>query len=290
MAVTRWFETGSCSLIGDRSINQDRLAIFRSGDLILLILADGMGGHPRGDRAAEIVIETCQDYFDATARPIPDPKRFLIRMLHKAHERITLFGFQQSPSIEPRSTVVAALIQNGILFRAHAGDSRLYLLREQRLHHRTTDDSYIELLRKQGVTTSQLRENSAKRHYVTKCLGGSLSLPIITPDEEPVQSGDLLVLCSDGFWSQVAEREGLDLLYREENLRMTTNRMAHEAVQAAPGESDNVSLITMRITAHPCGAADRSSQFRPNNDESIDLSTAVSTLEAAIKIANSREK
>ena len=60
MTSDRWFEAGSCSLIGDRQLNQDRVAIFHQDQLLFLVLADGMGGHPRGDRAAEIAVETCE--------------------------------------------------------------------------------------------------------------------------------------------------------------------------------------------------------------------------------------
>ena len=289
MTSDRWFEAGSCSLIGDRQLNQDRVAIFHQDQLLFLVLADGMGGHPRGDRAAEIAVETCKEAFDTTTKPMPDPKRFLIRTLHKAHEKITLFGLEQNPSIEPRTTIVAALIQQGVLFLAHAGDSRLYLVRGERILHRTTDHSYIELLRQQGVATDRNREESARRHFVTKCLGGSLTLPGIFPEEARLERGDLLVLCSDGFWSQVDEAEGLDTLCRSETLAMTTNRMAHEAVQAAPGESDNVSLITLRITGLPGGGAEKQNKPLRHNGQDMDLQTAVRTLEAAVKIARSRE-
>ena len=289
MTANRWFESGSCSLVGDRHLNQDRVAIFHKEPLLFLVLADGMGGHPRGDRAAEIAIETCKEAFESTAKPVPDPKRFLIRTLQKAHEKITLFGLEQSPQIEPRTTVVAALIQEGVLFLAHAGDSRLYLVREARILHRTTDHSYIELLRQQGVATDRKTEESSRRHFVTKCLGGSLTLPSIFPEEAALENGDLLVLCSDGFWSQIDEEEGLDTLCRNDNLAMTTNRMAHEAVQAAPGESDNVSLITLRFFDLPGGTTKKQTTSPARNDGEVDLQTAVRTLEAAIKIARSRD-
>ena len=289
MSANGWFETGSCSLVGDRAINQDRTAVFRGEDALFLVLADGLGGHPRGERAAEIVVETCKEAFEASARPIPDPARFLTRTLHKAHERITLFGLEQRPPIEPRTTVVAALIQAGEMLSVHAGDSRLYLLREHAPFYRTTDDSYIELLRQQGIAADRQQDTSARRHFVTKCLGGSLLLPEILPERTPLERGDLLVLCSDGFWSQVDEVRSLETLSRSENLRMTTNRMAHEAVQAAPGGSDNVSLVTLRITDLPGKRAGNDDRHREPDDENMGLETAVRILEAALNEHRSNE-
>ncbi|HHH39718.1 MAG TPA: serine/threonine-protein phosphatase, partial [Sedimenticola sp.] len=141
------YETGGSSRVGDRRDNQDRYLCARAGDTLLLCLADGMGGHPRGEVAAGITVATGRRLLAHAAKPIPDPARFLQRLLLESHIAIRRFGEQQDPPINPRTTAVAALIQNGTAWWVHAGDSRLYLFRNGTLLTRTKDHSYVEQLR-----------------------------------------------------------------------------------------------------------------------------------------------
>lgn len=206
-------ESAHSSLIGDRKINQDRCIQIREGDTALLGLADGMGGHPRGEVAAQLLIDTCQNYFSLTPHPILNPSSFLTRLLHKAHEDIVAFGYDQQPAIDPRTTAVACLIQKNVAHWAHAGDSRLYLLREMRVLSRTVDHSYVERLKQQGVISAEEQEAHPQRNYVTRCLGGSLASPDITLGKHKLQAGDILLLCSDGFWGSVDEAHMLSSLF-----------------------------------------------------------------------------
>ncbi|MES9964398.1 MAG: protein phosphatase 2C domain-containing protein [Candidatus Sedimenticola sp. 20ELBAFRAG] len=235
------------SLTGDRKRNQDRCSIAESNESVLLTVADGMGGHPRGEAAAQIVTETCSSYFQRTPHPILSPGSFLTRIMQKAHEDIVAFGYENDPPIDPRTTAVIALIQDSMAYWAHAGDSRLYIFRKGRLVTRTTDHSYVERLRQQGVISSSELESHPQRNYVTRCLGGTLSLPEVELGKHSVEPGDILLLCSDGLWGSIDKDLMCEALFGDMSLADATQALANEAAQRAFPDSDNVTLLTMRV-------------------------------------------
>ena len=98
------FETAQSSLQGDRDQNQDRCAVIVGDDCVLLLLADGMGGHPKGEIAAQIVVDTGKAAFEAVGKPLPEPQAFLDAVLGAAHEHIAAFGATHEPPIDPRAT------------------------------------------------------------------------------------------------------------------------------------------------------------------------------------------
>jgi serine/threonine protein phosphatase PrpC len=244
------FEIGEYSLLGNRQINQDRCIAVQNGDAILLGLADGMGGHPRGEKAAEILTETCSSFFLHTPLPIMHPEEFLTRLLQKAHENLTAFGLEQTPAIDPRTTAVVVLIQHNIAHWAHVGDSRLYLFRAGKLLQRTVDHSYVERLQQTGMISEEERQIHPHRNYVTRCLGGEISVPDITLGTGmPLQRSDVLLLCSDGLWSQIKEEEMAAALAQPHPLDQAVISLVQQAEEFGFPESDNVTAIALRWLA-----------------------------------------
>lgn len=283
-------EYASSSLIGDRKINQDRCIKVDDGATVLLGLGDGMGGHPRGETAAQVLIETCQNYFDRTPHPILNPSSFLTRLLHKAHENIVAFGYEQQPAIDPRTTAVACLIQKNVAHWAHAGDSRLYLLRERRVLARTVDHSYVERLKQQGVITARQQKKHPQRNYVTRCLGGALVSPDITLGKHKLEAGDILLLCSDGFWGSIREEDMLNSLFSNLPLSETVQALAEQAAHQAFPDSDNITLIALRMqpAAREAASTPGGDTQEPGKESNLaqaiaDLQNALSNFETEIK-------
>ena len=127
------FEAAKGSLTGDRATNQDRCLFLSSGETALLCLADGLGGHPRGEVAAQLLLDATEAVFRQSEKPLTDPERFMLRCIGKAHQAILRFGRRQSPPIAPRTTAVIAVVQGGFAYWCHVGDSRLYLIRNGRV-------------------------------------------------------------------------------------------------------------------------------------------------------------
>jgi protein phosphatase len=119
------------SHIGGRKVNQDRMGYSFTRDAILLLLADGMGGHILGEMAAAIAMQTIGSLFQQQAHPLVGrPERFLEDSFLAAHQEIHRYHTLNNLPETPRTTIVACLIQNGYAYWAHCGDSRLYWMRQ----------------------------------------------------------------------------------------------------------------------------------------------------------------
>jgi serine/threonine protein phosphatase PrpC len=277
------------SLTGDRRINQDRCGSAVSGDSQMIVIADGMGGHPKGEVAAELLVNTCTDAFNQVKHPITDPGRFLNLALSKAHKNIVAYGQEQDPPIDPRTTAVVVFAQKGHAYWAHAGDSRLYLYRAGKVVTRTTDHSYVERLRQQGVITDSERDTHPQRNYVTRCLGGSSINPEFTLGKYKLEKGDILLLCTDGAWSSIDEELMSDALFSGTPLEEAMTALADEAAQKAFPDSDNVTLIALKINSVPT-AEPRNDKPADPADKQQELSQAIADLQSAIDIFESEKE
>ena len=88
----RYFDAAKASLDGSRRCNQDRCLVLQDGDTVLLALADGLGGHPRGEVAAQLLVDVCETRFRNTSKPLFDPEHFMLQCIGKAHRSILRFG------------------------------------------------------------------------------------------------------------------------------------------------------------------------------------------------------
>jgi serine/threonine protein phosphatase PrpC len=275
--LERGMETAHVSLRGDREQNQDRCAVVRAGDCALLLLADGMGGHPKGEVAAQILIDEGRTAFAAASKPIKDPLGFLDGILRGAHEAIRRFGARHEPPLDPRATAVAALVQGRRAYWSHAGDSRLYLIRNARVVQRTRDHSFVEQMRSRGLLDGDPGPEKRLRNLVTVCLGGTGS-GFTTARSLPTAlvPGDLLLLCSDGLWNQLPEDRLLSLLADPERLDEVAAELARNAELAAAPASDNVTLVLLRWLGEAGGPTARS-----GGDEGEGTAPATDSVEPA---------
>ena len=119
---------------GAREGNQDRIAYTYSRETLLLVIADGMGGHVGGEIAAQIAVRLFIERFQQEAKPIlRNPLKFLQDTMLRAHAALGSYANQFSMLETPRTTCVAVIVQGGHAYWAHVGDSRFYLLRQGKL-------------------------------------------------------------------------------------------------------------------------------------------------------------
>lgn len=232
--------------IGGRQINQDRLGWWSTDETLLIAVADGMGGHVHGEVAAELAIALLGGTFRREARPrIADPAAFLQRALGAGHAAILREAERRGLSDSPRTVIVACVIQDGYAYWTHVGDCRLYLLRQGRIVHRTRDHTLVQQLVDEGRIEEEAVASHPERNRLLQCLGGYQR-----PRPEPVERmrlerGDLLVLCSDGFWGPLTQRQLLHALVTRE-LEHALPELVTLAEQRAGRECDNVSVVAMR--------------------------------------------
>lgn len=242
------YETAQCSLLGNRSMNQDRCLVMEAPDAILLCLADGMGGHPKGEMAAQILMDNARRAFLTSRKPITSPHFFLSGLMDLSHQQILEFGRNQEPPIEPRTTGVICLVQEDNAYWAHIGDSRLYIMRNGVIHMRTDDHSYVEHLRQQGIISAAQVHTHKYRNYVTRCLGGSNNRPVAElSGPHQLNEKDIVLLCSDGFWGPLGERALVERLFQDQNpLLGGIRELANQAESSSAPESDNVTVVALR--------------------------------------------
>jgi len=196
------------SHIGGRKLNQDRMGYLYTREALLLVLADGMGGHLRGEVAATIALQSIATRFKAQATPyVRKPERFLQEALQQAHEDILRYTREKAMPDSPRTTIVACLVQHNSAVWAHCGDSRLYWLRRGQVLGRTRDHSHIEYLIAKGQADASERATHPDRNKLYNCLGASTPPKVELSRQASLQQGDILLLCSDGLWAVLPDTE-----------------------------------------------------------------------------------
>jgi serine/threonine protein phosphatase PrpC len=231
---------------GARRTNQDRIAYTYGRDTLLLVVADGMGGHVGGDIAAQICVQLFIERFQREAKPVlKNPFRFLQDSMTRAHEALGSYANQFSMIETPRTTCVACVVQAGHAYWAHVGDSRLYLFRGGRLAAETRDHSKVQYLVEQGFISAQEAATHPERNRIFSCLGGLTEPTVDLGQRTLLEEGDLIVLCTDGFWSTVKKEEIASVLANTPVLEASPALMA-EAERRGGDEGDNVSAIIVR--------------------------------------------
>ncbi len=239
-------EVAHASLLGGRRINQDRAAYALSEGALLLVLADGMGGTPRGEVAAQRAVERLLTDFRAAAAPrLSDPAEFFRRAITAAHEDIQAYAREHLLGNPPGTTCVACLVQEGTACWAHAGDSRCYLLRAGAVVARTRDHSLVQELFDQGVLPAADSLLLAERAVLTNCLGGWETPYVEIGAPVALQRGDVVLLCSDGLWGQLPEEEFAAALCHYP-LKEAVAAVAQAAEVEGGAASDNVTLLAAR--------------------------------------------
>lgn len=240
-------ETAQVSRQGNRADNQDRASIVVTDTRILLTVADGMGGHIGGDVAAEAAIDALVRSFKRLRGGIRDAGDFLRESIVEAHEAVVMLGAALAPELRPRTTITACVVADNCATWAHVGDSRIYLLRDQKVLIRTRDHSAVELLVQQGLLKDADVHTHPMRNFVEQCLGGEPEIPQITITEpRPLMAGDVMLLCSDGFWAPLQESHLAKELNSHLELQDILDVLAREAEEAAAPSSDNVTAVALR--------------------------------------------
>lgn len=231
---------------GGRSNNEDRLMFCQSEAALLLVAADGMGGYDAGEVAAELTVDLLKARFSESARPrLDDPFAFLDSGLRAAHTALHAHAKRKGMAKTPCTTCVAAVIQDNVAYWVHAGDSRLFHLREGRVLTQTRDHSYLRRLLDAGQITPSQALRHPERHLVTSCLGGPQPPEIDFSRQTPLETGDILLLATDGLWQVIGGEQLATLLQHPPHLQRLPALMAVAEKQAGP-QGDNLSLVAVR--------------------------------------------
>jgi len=204
-----------------------------------------MGGYEGGQEASRLAVETVRQVYDLASNN--DPQQALVAAFYAAHANIQRYAMEHTQLQGMGTTCTALSIVGRQLFFAHVGDSRLYLIRPDSVSRLTRDHSYVGRLVESGIVRLEDAETHPQRHILTAALGsGREVLPDMPEHPLALQDGDALVLCTDGLWSLVGDKE-LALTVRSGTPAEACAALVKTALER--GGPDNITLLVLRISA-----------------------------------------
>jgi len=221
-----------------RSVNQDSYYI--DPEQRFFIVADGMGGHAGGEEASQIATKTIQAHLEEHWNSDLAAGELLQEAITAANEKIIEDQLKNPERQDMGTTLVMAIFRDDGPWYTHIGDSRLYRFREQKLEQVTEDHTLIARAIKMGDMSEEDAKNSPYRHILLKCLGRPGLLPV-TVSPLDVQSGDSLILCSDGLTEEVSDEEISDYLQTGADCQEIVENLVAAAKKA--GGSDNITVV-----------------------------------------------
>ncbi len=231
----RWFSCAA-SVVGHvRKINEDAYMDARESGL--WVVADGMGGHSRGDRASQQIITSMQQF--QAGEDIESDLNLLENLLHSANA----FCHQESAAEVMGSTVVALYVHDDQAHLIWAGDSRAYRVRDGKLQQLTEDHSLVQELHRLGELTEDEAENHPSANVITRAVGVNENLELQVAQFE-LEAGDRFLLCSDGLFKDVLKAE-LEQNLNLPSMELALDRMVKLALKR--GGTDNITAIVVQI-------------------------------------------
>lgn len=227
--------------------NQDYIWI--SEEKGIYIVADGMGGHEDGEIASRLAAVTVGEAIAAGIKSLPVSAAEIKDLASEAIEKANQVVWNASGSAEQTrrmgATIVVAIISPPAAYILHAGDSRIYLIRDNALTRLTQDDSWVAQLVASGVISAEDAPKNKLAHVITKAIGQD------TPVEATFATltlipGDCLLLCCDGLWNMVDDEHILQEALHAPDLQALVEALINAANTA--GGKDNISVVAIKIS------------------------------------------
>lgn len=235
------------SEVGERQINEDSVGFVHLGPEIgLFILADGLGGHGRGEDASALVTEVSKDVFRRHYRE----SNCLARCFLISQEKLMQKQQRENAKEDLKSTLVLLSVCNGVIQWGHVGDSRLYYFENNRIIERTLDHSVPQML----VNAGEIKEKEIRHHPDRNRLLRVMGMEWDSPQYQlsasvPVGEGrgrQSFLLCSDGFWENITENQMEASLKKASDVRDWLRRMERTVQANGKGTNmDNYSAVAV---------------------------------------------
>ncbi|MEA2116761.1 MAG: protein phosphatase 2C domain-containing protein [Thermodesulfobacteriota bacterium] len=228
-----------------RSINEDDFLLLPQKGVFCL--ADGLGGLERGEVASVIALESIQSLLSAAGRHgfLSFSKNFSLQQMI-SHANTSVYEKRQKLKLNTATTMIIAQIHDHTVEVGHVGDSRAYQWDGNSLLRCTRDHSLVEeLFRNKGLSEEQLL-NHPQRHIITRAVGAGTEVKANIQGLD-IQDGNLVLLCSDGLTTMLANDEMESILRRH---HPDVNRTGQALITAAnkAGGRDNITVVLLRIT------------------------------------------
>jgi PPM family protein phosphatase len=221
-----------------RSVNQDSYYLDPEGRFF--VVADGMGGHAGGQEASQIATKQIKTYLDEHWESEKSSDVLLQEALHQANQGILEDQYIHPERGDMGTTAVVVAFRQDKSWYAHIGDSRLYRIRESELAQISEDHTWVARALKVGDITLEQAKEHPWRHVLFQCLGRKdlHQMDIYSFD---VQSGDVLLMCSDGLTEEVPDELINEVVQTSNSCEEAVTQLIESAKKA--GGSDNITVV-----------------------------------------------
>ncbi len=243
--------------IGSRPSNEDNMLSYVPEDPQMMakkgaifVVADGLGGHTQGEVASELAVNTIRDtYYQDTNEDIVTSLRIAVEHTNSLIWKRNGEKFQDATKDEKAqvgmaTTCVAAVLQNDRVYVANVGDSLAYVIHAGQIMQIAQVHSWVAEQVHAGLLTKEQARSHEKRNMITRCLGVKADVEVYVASE-PVQDGDILILCTDGLWSLVEEDE-LRSIVEQYDSQESAKRLVERANEN--GGPDNITAVVVRVS------------------------------------------
>lgn len=205
----------------------------------LFVVADGVGGSLQGEDASQAAVASLLKTYHQSPKP---PARALRDSIATANQEVYDLGINMPRGRRTSTTIAALVLASNQMYVAHAGDTRVYRVRGQNVQLLTRDHSEVWELVKLNIITAEEARHHPRRSVITRALGQELILQADSANE-PVETGDIFVMCTDGVWEPVSDaqlREAVKLPPAE-----ACRKLLDMAVEG--GTDDNISVQVVKV-------------------------------------------
>lgn len=221
--------------VGSREINEDSARVREIGDKKIFVVADGLGGHGRGEVASGLVADFISSFLNEKS----SIKNYLEYSVQAAQDALMEEQEKQKARNEMKTTVVALMIEKNKAKWSHCGDSRLYRFYKNKMEERTLDHSIPQML----VLTHEIKEEEIRHHsernLVLKVMGSKWEKPQYDVSKKVnIKKCQAFLLCTDGFWELITEDYMERFLQESKSVDEWMEKMA--AVVKKNGENTNM--------------------------------------------------
>lgn len=226
-----------------RHSNEDRYFVReQADDSLLMAVADGVGGMPGGEKAAELAMEAiaAADFGESVTQAR------LLQLVMNAHDSVLRYTAAH-PRLEGMgATLTAAVVRENAVSWVHVGDSRLYIQHHGTLRQVTTDHRFLSSMIEDGDITEEEARGHPLRNMLDQCLG----CPSIEPEQGRaiLEPGDRLLLCTDGLYGEVPHESVENILSADITAIQKATQLLEASLNA--GGKDNITLIIVDSPAH----------------------------------------
>lgn len=229
-----------------RSENEDSFSNISLGDLDFFIVADGMGGHSKGDLASKLAAKLFIKYIkEADLSAYDSYINLQEEAILYANEEIYKLSLEEG-DIRMGTTVVCLCLdhKNKVYYLTHLGDSRAYIYRNESLSQLTRDHSLVNDLLDSGSLTEDEAENFINKSAITRAVGTEEK---INPDSKslPMEEGDIVLMVTDGLTNELTDDKIKDIVKANKDPYQISTKLIEAAIDH--GGRDNITVTTILL-------------------------------------------